>query len=39
VTIPATSDKARVNENAAAGDGRWFGPEERALVSRLAGSP
>ena len=37
VTIPATSVPARLHENAAAGDGPWFGPQERELVSRLAG--
>jgi aryl-alcohol dehydrogenase-like predicted oxidoreductase len=37
VTIPATSVPARLGENAAAGNGPWFGPEERELVSRLAG--
>ena len=37
VTIPATSRPERMVENAAAGDGPWFGPEEKALVERLAG--
>jgi len=37
VAIPATSRAGRTTENAAAGDPPWFGPEERALVSRLAG--
>lgn len=37
VAIPATSRVARVGENAAAGAGPWFGPEERELVVRLAG--
>jgi aryl-alcohol dehydrogenase-like predicted oxidoreductase len=37
VSIPATSVTGRLVENAAAGVGPWFGPEERALVSRLAG--
>jgi aryl-alcohol dehydrogenase-like predicted oxidoreductase len=37
VTIPATSDRGRLGENAAAGHGPWFGPDERALVDRLAG--
>ncbi|HEU4841328.1 MAG TPA: aldo/keto reductase [Ilumatobacteraceae bacterium] len=37
VTIPATSHPGRMVENAAAGDGPWFGPEEKALVERLAG--
>jgi aryl-alcohol dehydrogenase-like predicted oxidoreductase len=36
VTIPATSRPERMAENAAAGDGPWFGPEEKALVERLA---
>ncbi|HEY7208106.1 MAG TPA: aldo/keto reductase [Gaiellaceae bacterium] len=35
--IPATSRPARAPENAAAGEPPWFGPEERALVERLAG--
>jgi aryl-alcohol dehydrogenase-like predicted oxidoreductase len=34
--IPATSRPGRVLENAAAGDPPWFGPQERALVERLA---
>lgn len=37
VSIPATSKPERVGENAAAGQPPWFGPEERRLVSRLAG--
>ncbi len=37
VTIPATSRPERMVENAAAGDGPWFGPEQKALVERLAG--
>jgi diketogulonate reductase-like aldo/keto reductase len=37
VAIPATSRPARIDENAAAGEPPWFGPDERALVSRLAG--
>jgi aryl-alcohol dehydrogenase-like predicted oxidoreductase len=37
VAIPATSHPERMAENAAAGDPPWFGPEERALVARLAG--
>jgi len=37
VSIPATSNPARISENAAAGADPWFGPDERALVSRLAG--
>ena len=36
VAIPATSSPERMKENAAAGDPPWFGPEERALVARLA---
>jgi diketogulonate reductase-like aldo/keto reductase len=36
VTIPATSVPERLGENAAAGVGPWFGPEERELVSRLS---
>ena len=36
VSIPATSRPGRMTENAAAGDPPWFGPEERALVARLA---
>src|SRR5712692_2082328 len=36
VAIPATSNAARMAENAAAGDPPWFGPEERELVARLA---
>lgn len=37
VAIPATSRPAHMAENAAAGSPPWFGPEERALVARLAG--
>lgn len=37
VAIPATSRPERLAENAAAGEPPWFGPEERRLVSRLAG--
>jgi aryl-alcohol dehydrogenase-like predicted oxidoreductase len=37
VAIPATSRPERMAENAAAGAPPWFGPEERALVARLAG--
>jgi aryl-alcohol dehydrogenase-like predicted oxidoreductase len=37
VSIPATSSPERVTSNAAAGAPPWFGPDERALVSRLAG--
>lgn len=36
VTIPATSHPERIVENAAAGEPPWFGPEERALLIRLA---
>jgi aryl-alcohol dehydrogenase-like predicted oxidoreductase len=36
LTIPATSSPERMRENALAGNPPWFGPEERALVSRLA---
>jgi aryl-alcohol dehydrogenase-like predicted oxidoreductase len=36
VSIPATSKPERMTENAAAGDGPWFGPDEKALVERLA---
>ena len=38
VAIPATSRPDRVAENAAAARPPWFGPEERRLVSRLAGA-
>ncbi|MEA2616809.1 MAG: hypothetical protein QOE72_2592 [Chloroflexota bacterium] len=34
--LPATSHAGRMRENAAAGDPPWFGPQERALVERLA---
>jgi diketogulonate reductase-like aldo/keto reductase len=34
--IPATSKPERARENAGAGDGRRFTPEQRALVERLA---
>jgi diketogulonate reductase-like aldo/keto reductase len=37
LVIPATSKPERTAENAAAGQPPWFGPEERALVERLAG--
>ena len=37
VAIPATSRPERMAENAAAGDGPWFGPDEKALVEQLAG--
>jgi aryl-alcohol dehydrogenase-like predicted oxidoreductase len=36
VAIPATSSAERMQENAAAGDPPWFGPQERDLVARLA---
>jgi diketogulonate reductase-like aldo/keto reductase len=37
VVIPATSRPARAGQNARAGEPPWLGPEERALVERLAG--
>ncbi len=37
VAIPATSSPEHAKANAAAGEPPWFGPEERALVQRLAG--
>ncbi|MEX2457615.1 MAG: aldo/keto reductase [Actinomycetota bacterium] len=37
IAIPATSVLGRTRENAGAGEPPWFGPEERALVERLAG--
>jgi diketogulonate reductase-like aldo/keto reductase len=36
VAIPATSKPERMTENARAGEPPWLGPEERALVERLA---
>lgn len=36
VTIPATSQPERMRDNATAGDGPWFGTEERAYVAQLA---
>jgi diketogulonate reductase-like aldo/keto reductase len=36
VAIPATSRPERMTENAWAGEPPWFGPDERALVERLA---
>ena len=36
VAIPATSSPEHMADNAAAGEAPWFGPEERALVARLA---
>jgi diketogulonate reductase-like aldo/keto reductase len=38
VVIPATSKRGRITENAGAGHPPWFGEDERALVSRLAGA-
>jgi diketogulonate reductase-like aldo/keto reductase len=38
VAIPATSRPERVTENAAAGEPPWLGPDERALVARIAGA-
>jgi diketogulonate reductase-like aldo/keto reductase len=37
LVIPATKRPERARENAAAGESPWLGPEERALVERLAG--
>lgn len=36
VAIPATSKPDRMTENARAGEPPWLGPDERALVERLA---
>jgi aryl-alcohol dehydrogenase-like predicted oxidoreductase len=36
VAIPATSVLGRTRENAGAGEPPWLGPQERALVERLA---
>jgi aryl-alcohol dehydrogenase-like predicted oxidoreductase len=36
VAIPATSSPERMWENAGAGNPPWFGPEESALVAKLA---
>jgi diketogulonate reductase-like aldo/keto reductase len=36
VAIPATADAAHARVNAVAGSPPWFGPDERALVERLA---
>jgi len=36
LSIPATSSRGRMTENAAAGNPPWFGPDERDLVTRLA---
>jgi diketogulonate reductase-like aldo/keto reductase len=38
LVIPATSRPERAAENAGAGEPPWFGPDERALVERLAGA-
>lgn len=38
VVIPATKNPRRARENAAAGTPPWFGPDEQAHVSRLAGA-
>jgi diketogulonate reductase-like aldo/keto reductase len=38
LVIPATSRPERAAENAAAGSGPLFGPDERRLVERLAGA-
>lgn len=38
VALPATSRPERMAENAAAGSPPWLGPEEHALVARLAGA-
>ena len=38
LVIPATSKPARALENAAAGSGAAFGPEERRLVEHLSGA-
>jgi diketogulonate reductase-like aldo/keto reductase len=37
VAIPATGRLERTAQNAVAGSPPWFGPEERALVEKLAG--
>jgi aryl-alcohol dehydrogenase-like predicted oxidoreductase len=36
VAIPATANPTRIDENVAAGEPPWFGPDERELVHRLA---
>jgi aryl-alcohol dehydrogenase-like predicted oxidoreductase len=36
IAIPATSSIEHARDNSAAGDGPWFGPEERSYVERLA---
>jgi diketogulonate reductase-like aldo/keto reductase len=38
LVIPATSKPERAAANAAAGEPPWLGPDERALVERLAGA-
>jgi diketogulonate reductase-like aldo/keto reductase len=38
VAIPATTSPEHMEENAAAGEPPWLGPEERDLVARLAGA-
>jgi diketogulonate reductase-like aldo/keto reductase len=38
VVIPATTDPEHARENGVAGEPPWFGPEERRLVERLAGT-
>jgi aryl-alcohol dehydrogenase-like predicted oxidoreductase len=38
VAIPATSRPERVSENSTAGSPPWLGPDERVLVSSLAGA-
>jgi aryl-alcohol dehydrogenase-like predicted oxidoreductase len=38
VVIPATSNPEHARANAATGSPPWLGPEERALVARLATS-
>lgn len=38
VAIPATTSPEHMEENAAAGEPPWFGPEERDLVAGLAGA-
>jgi diketogulonate reductase-like aldo/keto reductase len=35
IAIPATSRPERMQENAQAGDPPWFGPDERAYITRL----
>jgi aryl-alcohol dehydrogenase-like predicted oxidoreductase len=37
IAIPATSQPARMRQNALAGNPPWLGPEERAYVAKLAG--